>query len=170
MSVELRPCPFCGHEGLKITKKRSGNHHRTGDCIQVICNRCKARGPIFTANFEVGTTCDGYLLSVRRNKSTVAYTEQLAIAAWNRERSDEADGWTRASERLPEKSGEYLVGVMDRDEDHFYHISTVRYSARHKRFNAVDFNTVEEATRYGFDTRFCYWMPTPKPPKKETTP
>lgn len=84
MNDELKPCPFCGHDKLKITKKRSGNYRRTGDYIQVLCNKCKARGPIFEAKHDTVLDKQGYTLYGRSNPVTVAYTEQLAIDAWNR--------------------------------------------------------------------------------------
>ena len=77
--------------------------------------------------------------------------------------------WIKATKQLPRESGTYLVGVVDKDEDCFYHISSVFYSARHRRFNALDYQTGEEVKRQAFDNRFCYWMPIPRPPKGMTT-
>lgn len=53
--VKLNPCPFCGGKG-KISfrdVKFMGQNYR-GDkkikcAAQVICNRCRARGPVYTS-------------------------------------------------------------------------------------------------------------------------
>lgn len=39
-------CPFCAYGKPKITTKRRGNYKRVGDNHQVLCGRCKARGPM----------------------------------------------------------------------------------------------------------------------------
>lgn len=79
---ELKPCPFCGYEKAKITKKRSGNNRRVSDYVQVICHRCKARGPIFEAKYDVKLLhIWGDSLYAVENLITIAYTEQLAIEA-----------------------------------------------------------------------------------------
>ena len=87
--AELKPCPFCGHEKLKITKKRSGNYRRTGDCFQIICNKCKARGPIFTAQYDVKLHRWGDSLYATANPAVTAQAKQLAVDAWNRRANDE---------------------------------------------------------------------------------
>lgn len=87
----MKPCPFCGYEKPKITVKRSGNYRRTGDYIQVLCNKCKARGPIFEAKHDDVRDNRGVRLYGRRNSETVASTEQLAIDAWNRRANNETD-------------------------------------------------------------------------------
>lgn len=40
------PCPFCGWEKVKVNEIRRGNYRREGDNYQVVCNKCKARGPL----------------------------------------------------------------------------------------------------------------------------
>lgn len=85
---KLKPCPFCGHEKLKITKKRSGNYRRTGDYIQIICNKCKARGPIFEAKYDVKLHGWGDSLYAKANPAVTARAEQLAVEAWNRRVND----------------------------------------------------------------------------------
>ena len=77
------PCPFCDYPNVKITQKRSGTYRRTGDYVQVICNRCKARGPIFEAKYEVvvrGSCGTEYL---GRNKEALQEAKRRAIEAWN---------------------------------------------------------------------------------------
>lgn len=85
---ELLPCPFCGHEKLKITKKRSGNYRRTGDYIQIICNKCKARGPIFEAKYDVKLHRLGDSLYAKASPAATTQAEQLAVEAWNRRVND----------------------------------------------------------------------------------
>lgn len=87
--TEMIFCPFCGSSKTKITKKRSGNYRRRGDYIQVLCNKCKARGPIFEAKHEEVTDDRGHVLYTRSNSAAVAHAEQLAIEAWNRRVQDE---------------------------------------------------------------------------------
>lgn len=71
----LLPCPFCGHKNPKITTKRLGDSTRTGEYKQVLCSKCKARGPIFASQYE------GWSREVVR---TPEEAESLAIEAWNR--------------------------------------------------------------------------------------
>ena len=90
MNGELKPCPFCGHEGLKITKKRSGNYRRAGDSIQVICNRCKARGPIFKSKYKEVKDHNGAVMFSLPVAEDVKATMQRAADACNvREAEDE---------------------------------------------------------------------------------
>ncbi len=69
---------------MRVVTKRSGLRYRTGDCIRVICYTCKARGPIFIAKYDKVRDCTGRVVFYNPNPVTVAYTEQLAIDAWNR--------------------------------------------------------------------------------------
>lgn len=43
---ELINCPFCGWPNAKCNELRRGNYSRKGDNYQVVCNKCKARGPL----------------------------------------------------------------------------------------------------------------------------
>ena len=43
--ADIMPCMHCGGNG-KVTGKRAGCNVRIGTYYQVLCNRCKARGPI----------------------------------------------------------------------------------------------------------------------------
>jgi hypothetical protein len=77
--MEIKPCKFCGYTKPKITTKRSGGNCRTGDLKQVMCGRCKARGPIFGSKYE--DIPDWF-----RNRGvqrTPEEAEELAILAWN---------------------------------------------------------------------------------------
>lgn len=84
MNNEPKPCPFCGWDNLKITIKRGGTYRRTSDLVQVLCNKCKARGPVFTAKQDEVIGAQGYVLYTERNPLAVAHAKQLAIDAWNR--------------------------------------------------------------------------------------
>lgn len=44
--AKLVPCPFCGWTKAKCNEQRRGNYRREGDNYQVVCNKCKARGPL----------------------------------------------------------------------------------------------------------------------------
>lgn len=39
-------CVFCGWSKAKLYPQRKGSHRRTGENWQVVCNRCRARGPL----------------------------------------------------------------------------------------------------------------------------
>lgn len=45
MSEQIKPCRFCGGKA-KCNELRRGNYKREGDNYQVVCNRCRARGPL----------------------------------------------------------------------------------------------------------------------------
>lgn len=45
MSGVIEPCVWCGGKG-KCNELRRGNYRRTGDNYQVVCNKCRARGPL----------------------------------------------------------------------------------------------------------------------------
>lgn len=85
----LKPCPFCGYDKLKVTKKRKGNYYRNGDYLQVICNRCKARGPIVCNLYEAKLSSWGDCHYMVRNLETTAEAERQAVEVWNRRTNDE---------------------------------------------------------------------------------
>lgn len=39
-------CVFCGHDKAKANPQRVGSYRRAGTNWQVVCNRCRARGPL----------------------------------------------------------------------------------------------------------------------------
>lgn len=43
--MQIEPCRFCGGKA-KCNGLRRGNYRRTGDNFQVVCNKCRARGPL----------------------------------------------------------------------------------------------------------------------------
>ena len=91
MMTELKPCPFCGGEKLKIEHTAS-SMYKSGligvepYTFSVRCNKCHARG----------ATVFGYLRYSVRNLSEEAekvletreQLESRAIEAWNRRVSD----------------------------------------------------------------------------------
>ena len=84
---ELKPCPFCGYANPKMTKKRSGNYRRTGDMFQILCGKCKARGPIFTASYDRSGDFGRY--DYKQNLATRSEAMQKAINAWDRRTSED---------------------------------------------------------------------------------
>lgn len=84
---DLKPCPFCGYESPKMTEKRSGNNCRTGDMYQILCGRCKARGPIFTARYIRTGEFGRY--DYKSDPQNQSEAMQEAVAAWNRRADDE---------------------------------------------------------------------------------
>ena len=42
-------CPFCGG-AAKCNELRRGNYKRVGDNYQVVCNKCRSRGPLVQDN------------------------------------------------------------------------------------------------------------------------
>lgn len=84
---KLKPCPFCGYTSPKMTEKRSGGNRRTGDMYQILCGRCKARGPIFTAQYTRSGVLGSY--TYKWNPENENEAIQKAIDAWNRRAGDD---------------------------------------------------------------------------------
>jgi Lar family restriction alleviation protein len=82
MNNDLKPCPFCGYASPKITEKRSGNYRRTGDMFQILCGKCKARGPIYTAKYTRSGEYGKY--NYAKEPTAQLEAQQKAIDAWNR--------------------------------------------------------------------------------------
>lgn len=80
--MELKPCPFCGGRGkLSVRQMRFIGQNYQGDKkikmgAQVICNRCKSRGSLFSANV---------VNPYSRNNHDVGYAwiKEQAIKSWN---------------------------------------------------------------------------------------
>lgn len=87
------------------------------------------------------------------NQDTLAYIQQLEAARMK---------WISTKERLPEESGQVLIGVLGISKERFCHIANVEYSSVHKRFNVYDWMDEKEISGYMPD----YWMPLPEPPKE----
>ena len=104
--MELKPCPFCGYENVKVQKKEKGYQWLESLVSEirvekatyyVVCNRCKARGSPATGRF-VGYVRTAEFLGpfdeVKKEVPLPDYVEsrddvrQKAIALWNR-RPDE---------------------------------------------------------------------------------
>lgn len=86
--MEIKPCPFCGGTArLSSRQLRFSGYRDNYSCgggsrehivdmaYQVICNRCKARGPLFVRR---GWTVE----EIRDGRSTPSEIEQ-AVEAWN---------------------------------------------------------------------------------------
>ena len=70
--------------------------------------------------------------------------------------------WIPTKERLPEKSGRYIVQIINCGE---FGVMITSFSAMHQKFNANDcFEDCEHAFE---DEDVLAWMPTPKPYKGE---
>lgn len=69
--------------------------------------------------------------------------------------------WHKATEELPEESGNYLVCRADADKIPFC-IQEVSYSKKHSLFNAYDSLEPEDAKKHSFDTSNLYWTEFPK--------
>ena len=83
-----------------------------------------------------------------------------------------SDIWVNAKERLPDKSGYYLIAKIytspiEKDNPtHRAYVDKVSYSARHKLFNEFDeFDTPDLKTAMRVD----YWMPIPDLPIHDET-
>ena len=75
--------------------------------------------------------------------------------------------WIPVEERLPEKSGTYLVFMRYEDQvllkDMGYHY-IVCYSARYKSFNTFDSMDEKKAEELAFK-RVTHWAELPEPPE-----
>ena len=73
MTEQLKPCPFCGSEKLKIDSKRTFQYGNKKHCfITVRCNKCYARSPVVGINMPDG----------QYNEREIC--EEAVIEAWNR--------------------------------------------------------------------------------------
>lgn len=103
---------------------------------------CQYRDGVWTMNAYPGT---------RMPITEWAYYDEFV-------REDEERRWIPVKERLPAKSGDYIVmfdGIC----------MTVHYSARHKAFNSYDSFDAGESEELSMDC--THWMPLPEPPKED---
>lgn len=88
--IELKPCPFCGSESVKVTGRHRDKWSYTGvgyNTYSVKCNKCHARGG----------TASGYtrnaLYELTKERQKVLESEyqiiQRAVSAWNRRADNE---------------------------------------------------------------------------------
>ena len=91
--LKLKPCPFCGGNGrLSYRQMRFIGQNYMGDKkirmgVQVICNRCKARGPLFT-----GVVINPSVRVEQEMDATFIWMIENAKKAWNRMvKGDETD-------------------------------------------------------------------------------
>lgn len=92
---ELRPCPFCGSNKLKIESSSSKcRDRRTDICgwvlyrhyiMSVRCNVCNARGSTVSGDVVIDTRCADLGLV---GYTTVEKIEEKAAEAWNRRAND----------------------------------------------------------------------------------
>ena len=68
---------------------------------------------------------------------------------------DLAPQWISVKDRLPEKSGDYLVTTYNGSR------TCLPYSSKNRAFNSFDGNT-----DHGLDIQCTHWMPLPEPPKE----
>lgn len=78
MNEELKPCPFCGGKGrvsgreIRYFGQNDYGAKKIRYGVQVICGRCKARGPLVTETVVLGYGGDNVLTETER-----------AIELWN---------------------------------------------------------------------------------------
>lgn len=77
---------------------------------------------------------------------------KIAQAAFPGDHYVPADGWVSVKDFLPETSSEYMTCTNG-------HVYPYSYSAKHKAFNAYDF---QETPEHAIEVD--YWYPRPKPP------
>ena len=65
--------------------------------------------------------------------------------------------WICVADRLPSKSGQYLVCRVGSD-----YYAVLDYSAKHKMFNAFDEVDAEHVAKYAIQV--THWKPLPKMP------
>lgn len=77
---KIKPCPFCGGKGkITLRQLRTYGQYTTGQrkikyAQQVICQRCHARGSLFSAVVSFPSLEHQYAF---------AWLEEKAIEAWN---------------------------------------------------------------------------------------
>ena len=80
--AELKPCPFCGGNKLKVDSKKGNNFRYINGkreeyhVVTVRCNKCHARGPAASVYLP------------RFSYDAVGVMNDAAIEAWNRRASD----------------------------------------------------------------------------------
>ena len=98
-----------------------------------------------------------YLTPIAESASLERYKEALSMAV-TALREQEERRWIPVAERLPNKSGCYVV--IDKK-----YTSVLHYSSRYELFNAFDDLDQEFVERCAIMP--THWMPLPEPPKEE---
>lgn len=98
----LKPCPFCGWDGVKIQKKERGYYWLESLVAEiriekaayyVVCNRCHARGGVVTGRFVGYVRTAQYLgpfddvkVQIHHPEGTTTRDEvkKQAVELWNR--------------------------------------------------------------------------------------
>lgn len=118
------------------------------------CPHCNGNGRIVSVS---GFKSDRYRVVCEECGASTreCETEQEAVSAWNMR----ADGWIPVGERLPMESGIYLC--LTRFKTHM----VLPYSAKHKKFNAIDCFSGRQADRHSINV--THWQLLPEPKKEE---
>ena len=96
---ELKPCPFCGGENIKMMHKDIGFIGWNGFGAKKIkyqsyamCNKCYSKGAPATCEYEVDT---------ERGRAVLEENDQKAATAWNR-RAEDTEAKRRRAEENPQ--------------------------------------------------------------------
>ena len=95
---QLKPCPFCGGENIKMMHKDIGFIGWNGFGAKKIkyqsyamCNKCYSKGAPATCEYEVDT---------ERGRAVLEENDQKAATAWNR-RAEDTEAKRRRTEQNP---------------------------------------------------------------------
>lgn len=97
---ELKPCPFCnGNAKLSAKDHLFGGYNGAGDSrreyiIRIICNKCKARGPVVATGW-VKATYASYKRSElhvsQDDRNAFSSAEDKATNLWNHRTSEKQE-------------------------------------------------------------------------------
>ena len=125
--AEIIKCPYCGYEKAKITEKRCGSLRHIGDMFrvchtsdifQVICGRCKARGPVVTAKYDLEVSHNGQQRYTPANSVTREEAKAKAVELWNTRHVDgeTSDGYHTFNELYHHRAVLFSVIVAHHPE------------------------------------------------------
>ena len=153
--TELKPCPFCGNEKLKLDRKSKFVGYNGLDMrveqhtYSVRCNVCHARGGAVGGKVMFGSSIFGKDISPSWATTDVELKEK-AIVAWNR-RADNKQEWISVDERLPDEDVRVLVWLKEP--------SAILRCVQFDTDRIVDGHWVR------WNNHITHWMPLPQPPK-----